>query len=222
MFDLGLAAALLLAVAPARLVGAWAGRSLSLDRGTVSDVAWWGGSAFVVTGRLAWLALHPRTLAYPIDVIRLTQGMVTSIGVVGAAAALLLLVRRRGASLDDVGIVAAIMAATAFLGWQAACGFQDRCGGVTITGWPVHRVPVALILGIVALGVVAWLAFVLRTGPGRALRRHSLIAVGVLLVAQFVVSRWQLRLAVWPTTNDLALAVLGLAAVVLAGAIRRR
>jgi hypothetical protein len=56
-----------------------------------SDVAWRGMVGYVVAVRAAWIALNPWVLRYPLDAIRLTQGLLTPAGVVGATAAMVAL-----------------------------------------------------------------------------------------------------------------------------------
>ena len=209
MFDLGLLLVLVATIAPALLLAPRAAVRVGLAAEVGSDAVWWAGLGFVFVGRGMWLALNPGALTYPIDVIRLTQGMVVPAGVVGAVVGGALLVRRRdtgGAVAGHLRLVGPVVVAglAAVAGWHATCEVAGRCSGGAVP----------LVIAAVAAALAWW---VWRWLPGPSPARRALVAVGVLLVAVAVGAAFRPRLASWPTVSDGALLAEGVIALALAG-----
>lgn len=214
MFDLGLLLVLVATIAPALLLAPRAAVRARLPGEVGSDAVWWAGLGFVVVGRGVWLALNPGALTYPIDVIRLTQGMVVPAGVVGAVLGGALLVRRRDLGGTVAGllrlvgpVVVAGLAAVA--GWHATCEVAGRCSG--------GAVPVGIAVVAAALAWRLWRSLSVPSVVGRAL-----VAVGVVLIVVAVGAAFRPRLASWPTVSDGALLAEGVLAVAFAWAGRWR
>jgi hypothetical protein len=210
VFDLGLLLVLVATVAPALLLAPRAAARAGLPAEVGSDAVWWAGLGFVLVGRGVWLALNPGALGYPIDVIRLTQGMVVPAGVVGAVVGGALLVRRRdlggGAGRGLGGLIGPVVVAglAAIAGWHATCEVAGRCSG----GAP------PLVIAVLAAGLVWWVWSPL---PAPSSAGRALVAIGVVLVAVAVGAAFRPRLASWPTVSDGALIAEGVLVLALAG-----
>lgn len=201
-----------LVVLPAGFATARATVRIGRDHALGSDLAWAGFLAYLLVARVAWLALHPYALTYPLDAIRLTQGLTTPAGVAAAVAAVLLTARRRRLDRRVLFGPAAVGALTAMVGWHAACPLQSRCVG---SGAALVVAP-TLALVAAALAVLVWR----RLGPHAPSVATSLAAVGVFLVAAPLANGLVPRLAAWPDPTDLLLAAEG--ALLLVAAWRSR
>lgn len=202
-------------IAAAHVAGSAAARRAGLTRVAGADIAMAGLGWFIVAARLTWIALHPGAMSYPFDVIRITQGLDTAGGVVGAAVGVIVGARRRGVDwrmLAGPAVTAAMAAAAA---WHATCFVHQRCGGIVAAppfGVPLGgsdtQVPVSVLLalGAAVLGWISW----------RDLRAHQLrvrrpVACAATLVAALALSgAVQLRLDPWPSIADAALGVIAL------------
>ena len=166
-------------------------RLLALPRREVGDLFWNGGVAFVVAGRLAYLALEsPQTLLDPIVLIRIQSGIEPLAGVAAVVAVLAWRVRRRGGALWPWATAAAVGLTLAVIGYDLACVLRDACYGATapsplgfhMAGLGETRVATPLVEAAVLLAVLsAMLAAAPRLRPGIA--ALSLVAALALLRA---------------------------------------
>ena len=107
-------------------------RLLALPRDAVGDLFWNGGLAFVVAGRVGYLALEsPRTLIDPLVLIRLQGGIEPLAGAAAVVAVLAWRVRRRGGELWPWATAAAVGLTLAVIGYDLACVLRDACYGAT-------------------------------------------------------------------------------------------
>ena len=228
MLNLRLVAVAILVALPATAAAGRAAQRAGLSRRIGSDVVSSALLWFVVSARLTWLALHPATLAYPVDVVRVTQGLDTAGGVAGATVALLALARRLGMGWRALAAPAAVGALAAAAAWHAACPLQNRCGGVYAApplglplGADATQVPVALLLAACAAALATWVWRGLNRPPCAAAARA--LASGAVFLAALNLSRpLQLRLAGWPTTLDVPLAAAAAAYAAAAVVLWRR
>ena len=106
-------------------------RLLGLPQREVTDLLWNGGIAFVVAGRVAYLADEsPRTLLDPLVLIRLQGGIEPLAGVVAVAAVVAWRARRRDDRWAWATAGAAGLAVTV-VGYDLACVLRDACFGTT-------------------------------------------------------------------------------------------
>lgn len=215
MLNLRLAILAGLVLGPPFVVAGRLARRYGLSSRVGSDVAWWGVVGYVVAARVVWIALHPWVLRYPVDALRVTQGLLTPAGVVGAAAAVAALRwwRYRDASWAAVGCVAAAGAAAATAGWYGGCWLQGRCGGLVVAWGPaleagVPQLPVGPAAALVCAAVVAWLWRAAAPRLGRAWA-----ATGTVLAVVAFAGALGLRARPWPTGGDLTIALLALVAL---------
>ncbi len=167
-------------------------RLLALPRNELGDHFWNGGVAFVVAGRLAYLALEsPQTLIDPLVLIRLQGGIEPLAGVAGVAAVLAWRVRRRGAELWPWATAAAVGVTLAVIGYDLACVLRDACYGATVStplgfqmsGLSEPRVATPLLEAAVMLAILsALLAAAPRFGV-RALALSLVAALALLRAA---------------------------------------
>ena len=167
-------------------------RLLALPRNELGDHFWNGGVAFVVAGRLAYLALEsPQTLIDPLVLIRLQGGIEPLAGVAGVAAVLAWRVRRRGGELWPWATAAAVGVTLAVIGYDLACVLRDACYGATVStplgfqmsGLSEPRVATPLIEAAVMLAILsALLAAAPRFGV-RALALSLVAALALLRAA---------------------------------------
>ena len=200
-------------------------RLTGLAKGAIGDLYWNASLAFVVAGRLAYLATEaPTSLLDPLVIVRI-QGGVSPLA--GSAAAFAVLVwRLRDESSDArwrwlTAWVAGLFVAT--VGYDIACPLRDACYGAAapaplgfrMSGLADTRIATPLVeaaLLLAALGVILTLWPRLR--PGQA----GLLALST--VAGLRVAFQPLSVTGWPGfTAEVAwfgaVAVLALAAVIL-------
>ena len=217
MLNLRLALLGMCVLAPAAAVGAWTAARAGLTRAIGSDVAWWGLTAFVVGARAGWLMIYPGGPGYPLDAIRITQGLYTPAGLPAAALAVVVLAARRGVGWRALAGPAAAAGLAAAAGWHATCALQSRCGGMP-AGWPLGwqlggadpQLPVAPALAVCA-AVLAWFTW---RRAGALSARLALLAAAAYVALVAASGTVALRLAPWPSSGDVgfALGALGLAA----------
>ncbi|MSQ42273.1 MAG: hypothetical protein EXR65_04475 [Dehalococcoidia bacterium] len=107
---------------------------LGIDRRRLGSLWWYGGVAFVVAGRVAFLAREsPRSLLDPLVAIRLQGGIVPLAGVAGVAgvaAAGAWLARHEAPARRVPAFGAAALGLTiAAAGYDVACIARDACAG---------------------------------------------------------------------------------------------
>ncbi len=164
-------------------------RLLGLSRGEVTDVFWNSGVAFLVAGRLAYVAQQsPRTLFDPLVLIRLPGGVDTLAGAV-AVAAVIAWRQRRGGDLWLWATVGAVGVAVATVGYDLACVLRDACYGTSapsplgfrMSGFSEPRLATPLIEAALLLALLAVVvAFAGRLRP----RAIALLLTGVLLLVR--------------------------------------
>lgn len=210
-------AAVLLALA-ARPVA----RLLALPQSEVGDFFWNGAVAFVVAGRLAYLAMEsPQTLVDPLVLIRIQGGIEPLAGVAGVGAVLAWRIRRRGGELWPWATLAALGLAVAAIGYDLACLLRDACYGATVptplgfhmAGLSEPRLATPLVEAAVLL---AALSVLLAAAPRLGFRALALSLVAALALVRAALTPASVlgREAVGGET--LLLFVLGAAAVAVA------
>lgn len=165
-------------------------RLLGLSRVEVTDVFWNSGVAFLVVGRLAYVAQQsPRTLFDPLVLIRLPGGVDPLAGALAVVAVIAWRQRRRGRDIWLWATVGASGLAVATVGYDLACVLRDACYGTTapspfgfrMSGFSEPRLATPLVeaaLLLVLLAVVVALAGRLRP------RAVALLLTGVLLLVR--------------------------------------
>ncbi len=164
-------------------------RLLGLPRGEVTDVFWNSGVAFLVVGRLAYVAEQsPRTLFDPLVLIRLPGGVDPLAGAL-AVAAVIAWRQRRGGDVWLWAIVGASGLAVATVGYDLACVLRDACYGTTapapfgfrMSGFSEPRLATPLIEAALLMMLLA----VVVTFAGRwRPRAVALVLTGVLLLVR--------------------------------------
>ena len=210
-------------LAAAASVGASAASRARLGRAVGSDAAWWGLTAFTVGARAGWLLMNPAGPGYPLDAVRITQGLYAPAGVAAAAVALGLLARQRAVSWRALAPTATAAAFAAAAAWHATCALQSRCGGKPAP-WPVGwamggaspQVPVAPVLALLAAALAWWLW----RRPDELSARRALLCSSAYLAVLAASGSVALRLAAWPSAGDVGFAAVALALAVLAVASR--
>jgi prolipoprotein diacylglyceryltransferase len=166
---------------------------LALPRDRLGDLFWYGGLAFVVAGRVAFLAVEaPASLLDPLVLIRIQGGIAP---LAGAIAALAVTSWRARRDLEASGrwlAAGAAGLAIAALGYDLACPLRDACFGAQappplgfrMSGLADTRLATPLLeaaaLLVVLAGTVRWLP---RLAPGAA--ALGLLAALALLRAAF-------------------------------------
>lgn len=198
-------------------------RLLALPRQQVGDLFWNGGVAFVVAGRLAYLALEsPRTLLDPIVLIRLQGGIEPFAGVAGIVAVLAWRIRRRGGELWPWATAAAVGLTLATIGYDLACVLRDACyGAITpaplgflMAGLSETRLATPLVEAALLLAALsALLAAAPRLRPG--MLALSLVAALALLRAALTPA----SVRGWEAAGVEALALIALAVAALVASL---
>ena len=220
-------------MAAASAAGGAAAARAGLSRTVGADSAMAGLAWFIVAARVTWVGGHPGSMFYPYDVIRITQGLNTAGGIIGAVAAVLVVAARRGVDWRRLAGPATVSAMAAAATWHATCFAHQRCGGIYAPppfGLPMggrgNQIPVAGLLALTA-AVLGWWSW-------RGTRAKSAAQVGrpaacaAIFIATLSLSgAIQLRLDPWPAATDVALAVLavlfgGLAVIAYWGRTIRR
>jgi len=166
-------------------------RALGVSAGVVEDQFWWGGLAFLVAGRLGYVALAtPELLLDVVVLIRFADGVDP---VVGAAASLGVIAwRGRGEGRSELamrGLVAVVGLMLASVAYGLACPLREACFGATTStpwGFPMHglaepRFATPLIESVLLLAVLAVMV--------RYVGRWSMERTGWALLAALVVVR---------------------------------
>lgn len=122
-----------LMIVAAILAGAVASAAalLAVDRRRLGDLWWYGGIAFVLAGRVAFLAREaPRSLLDPLVAIRVQGGIVPFAGVAAVAAVGAWLARRDPPAQRLAWFAAAALGLViATVGYDVTCIARDACAG---------------------------------------------------------------------------------------------
>ncbi len=170
-------------------------RAYGLSPRIVEEHYWWGGIAFLIIGRLAFLAEASADLLLDVMVvIRFTDGIAPVIG--GTAALAWVLWRGRGTGSGAplaVAVTGLILAAAAY---GLACPVRGACFGATAPaplGFPMHgllesRLATPAIEGIVLLAILAVAVRLIGRWPLPALAWGLLSALALVRVAMMPLS----------------------------------
>lgn len=202
-------------------------RLLGLSRGDVTDVFWNAGVAFLVAGRLAYVALQsPRTLFDPLVLIRLPGGVDPLAGALAVAAVIAWRQRRAGGRWLWATVGASGLA-VATVGYDLACLLRDACYGTTapspfgfrMSGFSEPRLATPLIEAALLLALLAVVvAFAGRLRP----RAVALLLVGVLPLVRAALTPASALGTGAVGVDTAVLVALGAVALVAAGATYAR
>jgi prolipoprotein diacylglyceryltransferase len=166
-----------------------AAQLLGLRTRAVGDLFWNGGLAFVVGGRLAYLALEsPRTLIDPLVLIRIQGGIEPLAGAAGVALVVAWHARRHGAAWTWL-TAGAVGLAVSTIGYDVGCVARDACFGAPapapfgfgMSGLTETRLATPLIEAAALLALLAAVLSVVRLTLSRS--------VGLIVIAGLALVR---------------------------------